>query len=70
MWRTSSAQEFTAKMEVTPMQYLIGWRLQIACQGLTEQGLTVAAAAEIAGCASEPAFSRVFRKQVGMSPAA
>lgn len=70
MSRTAFAQEFTAKMEVTPMQYLTSWRMQIACQGLAEQGLNVADAAEIAGYASEAAFSRVFRKQVGMSPAA
>lgn len=70
MSRTAFAQEFTAKMAVTPMQYLTSWRMQIACQGLTEQGLNVADAAEIAGYASEAAFSRVFRKQVGMSPAA
>ncbi|AHD03310.1 AraC family transcriptional regulator [Leisingera methylohalidivorans] len=49
MSHTAFAQEFAAKMEVTPMQYLTGRRLQIAGQGLTEQGLTVADAAEIAG---------------------
>lgn len=70
MSRTSFAQGFTAKMQVTPMQYLTSWRMQIACQGLTEQGLNVADAAELAGYASEAAFSRVFRKQVGVSPAA
>ncbi|KIC18148.1 MULTISPECIES: AraC family transcriptional regulator [unclassified Leisingera] len=70
MSRTGFAQTFTAKMEVTPMQYLTSWRMQIACQGLAEQGLNVADAAELAGYASEAAFSRVFRKQVGLSPAA
>jgi len=70
MSRTAFAQEFTSKMEVTPMQYLTSWRMQIACQGLAEQGMNVADAAELAGYASEAAFSRVFRKQVGMSPAA
>lgn len=70
MSRTGFAQNFTAKMGVTPMQYLTSWRMQIACQGLTEQGLNVADAAELAGYASEAAFSRVFRKMVGVSPAA
>ena len=70
MSRTAFAQTFAAKMGVTPMQYLTTWRMQIACQGLSEQRLNVADAAELAGYASEAAFSRVFRKQIGMSPAA
>lgn len=70
MSRTGFAQSFSAKMGVTPMQYLTTWRMQIACQGLVEQGLNVADAAELAGYASEAAFSRVFRKQIGVSPAA
>lgn len=70
MSRTGFAQSFSAKMGVTPMQYITTWRMQIACQGLSERGLNVADAAELAGYASEAAFSRVFRKQVGMSPAA
>jgi AraC-like DNA-binding protein len=57
-------------MGTTPMQYLTTWRMQIACQGLAEARMNVADAAELAGYASEAAFSRVFRKQVGMSPAA
>ena len=70
MSRTAFAQVFSAKMGTTPMQYLTTWRMQIACQGLAEARMNVADAAELAGYASEAAFSRVFRKQVGMSPAA
>ncbi|MGV6849382.1 MAG: AraC family transcriptional regulator [Marinibacterium sp.] len=68
--RTAFAQLFAAKMGVTPMQYLTMWRMQIACQGLVEQRMNVSDAAELAGYASEAAFSRVFRKQIGVSPGA
>ena len=70
MSRTAFAQLFADKMETTPMQYLTDWRMQIACHGLTEARWNVADAAAEVGYASEAAFSRVFKKQVGMSPAA
>jgi len=70
MSRTAFAQLFADKMGATPMQYLTDWRMQIACHGLTEARWNVADAAAEAGYASEAAFSRVFKKQVGVSPAA
>lgn len=70
MSRTAFAQLFAEKMGTTPMQYLTDWRMQIACHGLTEGRWNVAEAAAEAGYASEAAFSRVFKKQVGVSPAA
>ena len=70
MSRTSFAQLFSDKMGVTPMQYLTDWRMQIACHGLTEARWNVADAAAEVGYASEAAFSRVFKKQIGLSPAA
>ncbi len=70
MSRTAFAQLFSDKMDVTPMQYLTTWRMQIACHGLTENNWNVADAAAEVGYASEAAFSRVFKKQIGLSPAA
>ncbi len=70
MSRTAFAQLFAEKMGTTPMQYLTDWRMQIACHGLTEARWNVADAAAEVGYASEAAFSRVFKKQVGLSPAA
>ncbi len=70
MSRTAFAQLFSEKMGTTPMQYLTDWRMQIACHGLTEARWNVADAAAEVGYASEAAFSRVFKKQVGVSPAA
>ncbi|WP_319545904.1 AraC family transcriptional regulator [Ruegeria conchae] len=70
MSRTAFAQLFAQKMGTTPIQYLTDWRMQIACHGLTENRWNVADAAAEVGYASEAAFSRVFKKQVGVSPAA
>ncbi|WP_170326224.1 AraC family transcriptional regulator [Ruegeria arenilitoris] len=70
MSRTAFAQLFAEKMGTTPMQYLTDWRMQIACHGLTEARWNVADAAAEVGYASEAAFSRVFKKQIGLSPAA
>lgn len=67
--RTSFAQHFAKKMGVTPIQYLTSWRMQIARQGLVEQKMNVAEVAALIGYASESAFSRVFKKEVGASPA-
>ncbi|WP_306030304.1 AraC family transcriptional regulator [Stappia sp. MMSF_3263] len=67
--RTSFAQHFARKMGVTPMQYVTDWRMQIARQGLAERKLNVSEAAALAGYASDSAFSRVFKKEVGISPA-
>ncbi|MBW4707440.1 AraC family transcriptional regulator [Roseobacter sp. YSTF-M11] len=70
MSRTGFAQSFASKIGQTPMQYLTSWRMQIAREGLTKRGLNVSDVAEMAGYASESSFSRVFKKEVGVSPAA
>ena len=52
------------------MAYVTSWRMQIAREALAARGLSVAEAAEVSGYASESAFSRVFKKEIGISPAA
>lgn len=53
------------------MQYLAQWRMQLATRLLAGPGASkVAAVAEAVGYASEAAFSRAFKKCVGLSPAA
>lgn len=68
MSRTAFAQVFAEKMGVTPMQYVTAWRMQIARDALAHQGLGVSEVAELTGYASESAFSRVFRNEVGVPP--
>ena len=68
--RTGFAVHFSSKMGMTPMQYLTSWRMQIACQDLVAEKLSIAEVAARAGYASDSAFSRVFKKEIGISPAA
>jgi AraC-like DNA-binding protein len=53
-----------------PMQYLSNWRIQLGAQRLRESNRTVAAIALEVGYESESAFSRAFRRGVGVPPAA
>lgn len=70
MSRTAFAQTFSGKLGLTPIQYVTGWRMQLAREALAGQRVAVAEAAELAGYASEAAFSRAFKKEVGLPPAA
>ena len=50
---------------------LTRWGMQLAAKLLVEPAETkIAAVAEAVGCESEAAFSRAFKKSVGVSPAA
>lgn len=67
--RTSFAMRFSEKLGTTPMQYVTAWRMQIARSALSEKGVSVAEAADLCGYASEAAFSRAFKKEIGQPPA-
>lgn len=69
MSRTSFAVLFQKKMDLTPMQYVTGWRIEIAKRLLSDPSNTLTDAAEAAGYASDSAFARVFKKETGMTPA-
>ena len=51
------------------MQYLTLWRMQIAARLLADSSMKVAAVGRDIGYESEAAFSRAFKKTVGISPA-
>ena len=65
--RSVLAERFTAKAGMPPMQYLAQWRMQIAA-GMLRDGANVATVAAETGYGSEAAFSRAFKKLVGMAP--
>lgn len=68
--RTGFAQQFSQKLGMTPMQYLTNWRMQIARHSLAERQMAVSEVAAAVGYQSDAAFARVFKKEVGVTPAA
>jgi AraC-like DNA-binding protein len=67
--RSALAERFTHLVGQPPMQYLARWRMQIAAGLLAGGGASVAQVAVEVGYASEAAFSRAFKKLVGVPPA-
>ncbi|WP_284314012.1 AraC family transcriptional regulator [Labrys miyagiensis] len=68
--RTVLAERFTKIVGMPPMHYLARWRMQIASELLsTGTGNLANIAAEI-GYESEAAFSRAFKKMIGVPPSA
>lgn len=68
--RTAFSVRFRELVGMTPLQYLSFWRIQRAKELLLEPRLSVEAVASKTGYASTPAFSRVFKKWVGLNPGA
>lgn len=69
MSRTSFAVLFQKKMNMTPLQYMTSWRMEIAKKVLAISTNTLSDAAESAGYASDSAFARVFKRETGLTPA-
>jgi AraC-like DNA-binding protein len=66
--RSAFAARFHALTGLTPMRYLARWRLQLARDWLSEGGLGLMDVAERAGYGSEAAFSRAFKRELGLTP--
>lgn len=68
--RSVLAERFTEVVGTPPLQYLAQWRMQIALGLLGSGTANIARIATEIGYESEAAFSRAFKKQVGMPPSA
>jgi len=68
--RSALAERFAALVGEPPIQYLMRWRLALAAQTLRSGGEAIARVAERGGYESEAAFSRAFKREFGMPPAA
>lgn len=68
--RSALAERFAELVGQPPMQYLTRWRLQLAGELLRGGRQTVAAIAGDVGYDSEAAFSRAFKREMGVSPVA
>lgn len=52
------------------MQYVTRWEMQLALDAFREEGATVAELSSWLGYRSEAAFSRAFKRVLGVSPRA
>jgi AraC-like DNA-binding protein len=68
--RSVLAERFSQRVGQPPMQYLTQWRMQLAARLLAEPRAKIVAVAEAVGYESEAAFSRAFKKSVGVAPTA
>ena len=66
--RSVLADRFARYVGVSPMHYLGRWRMQLATRRLSTPGVSVAQVGAEVGYESEAAFSRAFKKYVGVPP--
>ncbi|MFO0712200.1 MAG: AraC family transcriptional regulator [Sandaracinus sp.] len=68
MGRSAFFDRFTALVREPPAQYLARWRMQLAQRSLARGEGSVAEIGRRVGYDSEAAFSRAFKRLVGISP--
>ncbi len=68
--RSIFAERFRVAMGEPPARYLARMRMELARELLAREGLTVLQTASRLGYGSEEAFSRAFRRHVGVAPGA
>ena len=66
--RSVLAERFAGFVGIPPMHYLAKWRMQIASELLSGGNANVATIAAEIGYESEAAFSRAFKKMMGVPP--
>jgi AraC-like DNA-binding protein len=62
-------ERFRNLLGQSPMRYLAEWRMQLAADMLKNSSAKLAAIAQAVGYGSDEAFSRAFRRCLGVSPA-
>jgi AraC-like DNA-binding protein len=68
--RSVLAERFQQLVGQPPMQYLAQWRMLLATNLLVRSNAPLARIAEEVGYQTDTAFSRAFRREYGMPPAA
>ncbi|MBK4218007.1 AraC family transcriptional regulator [Paracoccus caeni] len=66
--RSAFADRFAAVVGVSPLRYVTDLRMRIAAEWLTREGLAVATVAHRLGYGSQAAFTRAFKRVIGVSP--
>ncbi len=67
--RSALTDRFTQIIGVAPMQYLAGWRIQVAAQELLNTSKYIPRIAQDIGYQAEAAFARAFKRRMGAPPA-
>lgn len=67
--RSALAERFIRFIGVPPMHYLATWRMHVATRKLRGTSASLGQVAETVGYDSEAAFSRAFKKALGVAPA-
>jgi AraC-like DNA-binding protein len=68
MSRSAFADKFKQMLDMSPMEYVMSWRMQQAYNTLTAGNESVMQIAEDCGYQSEAAFRKAFKKQFGIGP--
>lgn len=68
MSRSLFADRFKQYLNLSPMQYVTNWRMQNARQMLIESNLTLDSVAQKIGYDTSAAFSKAFKRNVGLAP--
>jgi AraC family transcriptional regulator, alkane utilization regulator len=66
--RTVLAERFNAVMGQAPIEYVTGWRMQLAAERIRNSGESLSAIAANVGYESEAAFNRAFKRVTGVTP--
>ena len=66
--RTVLAERFNAVMGQAPIEYVTGWRMQLAAERIRNGSDSLATIAADVGYESEAAFNRAFKRVTGMPP--
>ena len=55
-------------MEASPLSYVQRWRMHNAYRWIRDDNINIAEAADRTGYSTEAAFSKAFKREIGVSP--
>ncbi len=70
MSRSAFAARFKKLVGESPLQYITRWRMNLAVTWLRDEAVRVGELADRLGYQSAAAFSRAFKRFIGVSPGA
>jgi AraC-like DNA-binding protein len=68
MSRSAFSSKFKSLLKTTPANYIKRWRMQSAYRWLRDEKIAIVEAAERCGYGTEAAFSKAFKRELGVSP--